>query len=218
MGTWHDIAAGGAGILGGVINSIGSNKREKRAFVGQHKLMDIQTDNQMKLNRQGQELQLDTWNKTNYGAQMEHLRDAGLNAGLMYGQAGAGGTTGGQGGGSASGGSAPSPAAMDIGAMQAAQIALMGAQKEKLESETNNTNKDTELKGAQEGSVIASTTWQELQNRIGQMTEQDAIQAIVAETDSKIHQAEIDGDRQEISNRRRPLRVGEQIKSKSKKF
>jgi len=38
-------------------------------------------------------LSMKYWNETNYGAQMEHLKNAGLNPALMYAQGGSGGST-----------------------------------------------------------------------------------------------------------------------------
>jgi hypothetical protein len=81
------------------------------------------------LNKQGHDLQMDMWNKTNYGAQVKHMLEAGLNPALMYGSAGQGGTTGSQGGGSAAGGSAVGENVMDM------QNMLLGKQLEKIDSE-----------------------------------------------------------------------------------
>lgn len=93
-------------------------------------LMNQQLNNQQLLNEQGHDLQLDMWNKTNAGAQMKHLKNAGLNPALMYKQGGAGGVTGGQTGGSASGGNA------GLGmAPQSPQMKLFGAQLRKLQAE-----------------------------------------------------------------------------------
>jgi hypothetical protein len=122
----------------------------------------------MGLNRQGHDLQMDMWNKTNYGAQVEHMKNAGLNPALMYKGAGAGGTTGSQTGGSASMGNSQQGKVMDL------SNALIGAQIEGLKakatkdlsdagvnpskiglneqaiaesiSRVNNIDKDTELK------------------------------------------------------------------------
>ena len=103
-------------------------------------MMGIQSENQKKLNKQGQSLQMQTWRDTGYGAQMAQMREAGVNPALMYGMSGGGGqTTGGQGGGSAQSGSSHAP--MDIGAI--AQVGLMQAQAEKLKAETKNIDAGT---------------------------------------------------------------------------
>ncbi len=112
-------------IGGSLLGMIGQNARARRQHNRQKELMNIQLGNQKQLNQQGHELQMDMWNKTNYGAQKEHMLEAGLNPALMYGMSGGGGATAGsQGGGSAQGGNAAAP--MDIG--NALQIGLMKSQ------------------------------------------------------------------------------------------
>ena len=127
---WSNVA----GAAGGVLGAIGMIGARKKQFKDNKRLMEIQMQNQMKLNQQGADLQLQMWKDTSYPAQMEMMKAAGLNPGLMYGMGGGGGTTtGSQGGGSASGSSVQP---MDIGnaimgAKAAAEIALLAAQKEK---------------------------------------------------------------------------------------
>jgi len=155
----------GAGAL---IGMIGGHGQERRNYRNNKNLMELQHQNQMGLNRQGHDLQMDMWNKTNYGAQVEHMKNAGLNPALMYKGAGAGGTTGSQTGGSASMGNSQQGKVMDL------SNALIGAQIEGLKakatkdlsdagvnpskiglneqaiaesiSRVNNIDKDTELK------------------------------------------------------------------------
>jgi hypothetical protein len=91
---------------------------------------------------------MDMWNKTNYGAQVGHMKDAGLNPALMYKGAGAGGTTGSQGGGSASMGSSQQGKIMDL------SNALVGAQIGKLKAETDNLNQGTKNKGGEFDNII----------------------------------------------------------------
>ena len=68
-----------AGKVGsGVLGMIGQKKREKRAVDNQKKLMDVQFQHQKQLDKYGQELQLETWEKTNYPAQMAMLKEAAL--------------------------------------------------------------------------------------------------------------------------------------------
>ena len=141
-----------------------------------------QFENQQALNQQGHDLQFDMWNKTNYGAQMKHLKDAGLNPSLMYQQGGQGGQTGSQTGGNAGGqnaglGMAPqAPEFKLFGAQEAlmkeqARLARIegdkkaGVDTELTKSQTANNNMDTELKkikkqyadkGYIEGNTIAT--------------------------------------------------------------
>jgi len=98
----------------------------------------MQYQNQRNLNKQGHRLQMDMWNKTNYEAQVKHMKEAGLNPALMYGSAGQGGTTGSQGGGSASKAQAPKAPVMDMSNILAGkQAALLDAQARKTNEEAN---------------------------------------------------------------------------------
>ena len=116
-------------MIGGIAETAMGNKTER-------KNAERQYGNQRKLNQQGHDLQMDMWNKTNYGAQLAHMKDAGLNPALMYGMGGGGGaTTGSQGGGSASKANAQKQMGIE-GAMAGAQAAL-------LEAQTKNVNADT---------------------------------------------------------------------------
>ncbi len=137
-----------AGFGSQLLGMIGGHQAERRNYRNQRNLMNLQMENQAGLNRQGHDLQMDMWNKTNYGAQVGHMKNAGLNPALMYKGAGAGGTTGSQGGGSASMGSSQQGRVMDMSNL------LMGAQVEKLRAETNNLRKDTDKKGEELNNLI----------------------------------------------------------------
>lgn len=163
IGTAVNIGSQALGAIGGLIGSIGAGKRAKKQQDRQHnynkETMEIQNKYLQENNRLNQELQLDTWNKTNAQAQAQHYRDAGLNVGLMYEGGGAGGATiGSQQGGAPSGVAGYSDAGiqakgMDIMSnmgMQVAQIELMRAQTKKLEAEANKTaGVDTDLGNTQ---------------------------------------------------------------------
>jgi hypothetical protein len=129
--SWWNSGAGQAvaGAGGQILGMLGGIGQANRQYHRQKRLMGFQQQNQMALNQQGHDLQMDMWNKTNYGAQVKHMLEAGLNPALMYGSAGQGGTTGSQGGGSAAGGSAAGENVMDL------QNALLGKQLEKIDSE-----------------------------------------------------------------------------------
>lgn len=103
---------------------------------------------QQKMMRFQQELGLDYWNKTNAEAQVQHLKKAGLNVGLMYGGSGPGGST-------AQPNVPQGPATgMGLGGVRmqtAAEINLMNAQAEKTKAETE------KLKGPDTENVVTGT-------------------------------------------------------------
>jgi len=173
------IIAAGAPVASGLLGMIGQKKREARSLSNTKDLMNLQMSNQKQLDKYGQELQLDTWKKTSYPAQVAMLEEAGLNPGLLYGNGGSGGVTGSQGGGSAASGNAPAPQPMPMdlasGIMAAANIKLMQAQTEKTEAETRKTE--------------AETTGRGISNEIAIATIEEAKQIIRA--DSKIKNTEI---------------------------
>ena len=72
-----------------------------------------------------QQLALDMWNATNYEAQVEHMKAAGLNPALLYSKGGAGGST--SGAGTAAPVSDGTTQAIGMG-LQAKQIAISQAQ------------------------------------------------------------------------------------------
>ena len=117
---------------------------DKRQLKQQEKLNRLGIEGTKELQKYGQGLALDTWEKTNYPAQVEQLKEAGLSTGLMYGGGGAGGTTQGGSGGSVSGGEAPK------GGQEILGLQLMGAQKNLLEAQTEKTKTETENIGGVE--------------------------------------------------------------------
>jgi hypothetical protein len=141
-------AAGGSSgsKLGGMLMDIGSSVFGGLFQRGSNKKnMKRQYNYQRMLNQQGHDLQYDMWNKTNYPAQLEMMKKAGLNPGLMYGLGGGGGTTtGSQGGGAAAGGQAPMTP-MGIDATTLAQIENIKANTEKTIAEKDKlTGADTD--------------------------------------------------------------------------
>lgn len=196
----------GAQLGSGLLTMIGQKKREQRALANQKQLMDLQMQNQMKLNLQGQKIQQETWENTNYPAQMKMLEEAGLNPSLLYGKGGAGGVTGSQGGGSAASGNAPAPQMMpnmDIGnsVRTAAEIILAKAQARKTnaeanvietyggkEAETRITEAGyrmnqmaavTENEKAKTALTNAETEWQNIQNDIANKTADELVKGVL---------------------------------------
>jgi hypothetical protein len=129
-------------VLGIGLGMMQGHQNERRNYRNERNLANQQYGNQRMLNKQGHDLQMDMWNKTNYGAQVGHMKDAGLNPALMYGSAGQGGTTGSQGGGSASKGNSQMNKGVDPNAM------LLKAQMDNLNSISGlNKAKEDDLRG-----------------------------------------------------------------------
>lgn len=171
----------------GAINTNQNKKAQERTF-------SMQKD----LNQQGKDLALQQWKDTNYSAQRRELEKAGLNVGLMYEGGGAGGQTA-----VGSGGSAPSqaPASFDIGknagtgAAMGAQLALMKAQKDNVEANTNKTNIEaSNIEEPTRVGIEKSKTEQtatELQNEknrdtLGEQKEQIASESVKARNEAQV--------------------------------
>lgn len=124
----------------GTILGIGQKRQDQRQINQQQKLINMQAGAQRGLADYQQQLQMDMWHKTNYGAQVDELNKAGLNPALLYGKGGGGGTTTGAAistgvsGGQAANAAATQQAATGQG-MMIAQMRLMEAQTKKTEAE-----------------------------------------------------------------------------------
>lgn len=168
------------GITGqalGVAQQIGSalGIGDKRQLKQQQKLIDQQVQAQKHMGQFQNELALDMWNKTNYGAQVKHLKDAGLNPALLYGKGGSGGATTGMGmstgvdGGRSADAAARQQANQGM-ALTAQQIELMKAQKENIEADTKNKlGVDADLKGAQAGEAQSRIELNKIQSEINKL-------------------------------------------------
>lgn len=149
----------GLELMGKAYDQHLQDKRENRSMANQRALMGVQLQNQKSLNIQGKELALQQWKDTNYSAQVEEMKKAGVNPGLLYGMSGGGGTTANAGsGGSAQGGNAPAPQQpknMDIAGLM--QLELLKAQKENIEASTDKTKAETINQPLQGENVKADT-------------------------------------------------------------
>lgn len=143
---------------GGIIGLALADYNDQRQYEQQQKLQALQIAGQKDMTRFQMQQQLDMWNKTNYGAQVEHLKKAGLNPALLYGKGGAGGATTGSATGSVQGANAPTGGReiqdlMQMGLqtqMMQAQIKLAEAQANKTQVEANKIGGvDTEATKAQ---------------------------------------------------------------------
>lgn len=135
---------------------------DRRQLKQQGKLQQLQIQGQKEMSDYNYAKQLQMWKDTNYKAQMEQMKSAGINPGLMYGMSGGGGTTTGSGGGTVQGATAPTGGGEAItgagmGMQMAAQLALLQAQKENIEADTANKQAETTNKPLQGENIKADT-------------------------------------------------------------
>jgi hypothetical protein len=109
----------GSGLMG--LLDIGGNRMRKKQLEQQQKLTDMQVQANKELANHGMGISKEMFEATGYGAQRRQMEEAGLNPALMYGHAGAGGSTT-----SASGGSATGAHASDEASLKQAQMAQQG--------------------------------------------------------------------------------------------
>lgn len=137
-------------ITGGISQALGLSWSPEKALREQEaynkRIMALQNQYQQQAAAQSQQYAKDYWDYTNAENQVQHLKNAGLNIGLMYGQSGAGGM-GASGGAHQAAPEQPqgSPIGMALQVQQIeqqrrmndAQIALAEAQAEKAGAEAN---------------------------------------------------------------------------------
>lgn len=152
MGAGLDIAtAAGIGVANNLMDIAFARPRQKLQLKGQKEALEQQNAASM-----------DMWEKTNYGAQKAQLNKAGLNPGLLYGQGGAGGTTGSASAMPDSG--AKGGGGMDIAGM--AQLKLLEAQAEKLKAETRAINTGADKTGAEIPGVLTENQRKEIARKL----------------------------------------------------
>lgn len=165
-------------VTGGAISTMNDRRQIKQ----QKKLMAMETKNAKAMAQFNQGLALDMWNKTNYAAQVEQMKKAGLNVGLMYEGGGPGGTTAGAGQAQqASAGSAPAGGgeygmALQMGIqsrLAAAQIKATEAQTAKTKAETDKiSGVDTQQAETTIQAIIQNTANAAVQNELMQWEKQ----------------------------------------------
>lgn len=205
----------GAGLAGNIISGIGAGKRAKKLMDRQHnynkEIMDIQNNYLTQQNLQNQKIQMENWENTSYGAQVDQMKKAGLNIGLMYEGGGAGGSTmGSQTASAPSGGGGYSDMGvtakgMDIMSqvgMQMAQMDLIKAQTKKTEAEAKKTEGvDTEkilteiqsltqgIKNAeaQETAIHIDNSLKRVELRVKEATAEESIRLLENQAEQSIY-------------------------------
>lgn len=173
--------SGGMGMASGAMS-------DKRQTKQQGKLNQIQLRDQLALNNENYRLNKKMWDETNYDDQRREMEKAGLNPAMMYGMGGGGGqSTAGGGGGSISGATAPSGGGEGTAAMgMMLEAALLKAQKENIEADTEVKKVDAENK--------AGVERQETTARIASLTqgvENAKAQETLAKADTNLKNMEL---------------------------
>lgn len=146
MGKFID-QLGQAGIgmasqaAGGLMGLMFAGANDRRQIKMQQQLQQMQIAGQKELTDYNYGKQMQMWNDTNYWAQMEHLKKAGLNPALIYGMGGGGGQSTNINPGQIQGGHAPTGGGEAIAGMgMGLNLALMKAQKDLMEAQARKTN------------------------------------------------------------------------------
>lgn len=130
---------------GSIFGSLMGNKMQQDQFGNQLTLMKKQHEYNEASANAAQERAYEMWEKTNYAAQIEQMKKAGLSPALMYGQAGAGGGTvsGAQGQGT----SQPTDRSIEMklkGQEMGLQLANLASQIKLNESQANKNNAEAD--------------------------------------------------------------------------
>jgi len=149
-------AAGG--ILGAGLGLITGQYNREKQLEQQQKLQDMQIKGSKEMADYNMMKQLEMWKATNYSAQVEELKKAGLNPGMLYGMSGSGGTTTGSTGTGVSGGQATQEQGLTQNISMGLQLGLMKAQMENMNANTEKTKA--------EATKIAGVDTTEAQSRI----------------------------------------------------
>lgn len=168
MGNVADSAIGaGMGLLL-------ANYNDKRQLKQQGKLQELQMRGSKEMMDYQQAQSYDMWQKTNYKAQMEQLKKAGLNPALMYGMGGGGGGTMSSGNAQVSGGNAAAGGG-EVQAMMGLQLQnkMMQAQIENIKADTTQKLNTTPSKDQGQQEITNRLQEQILNNVIKEITGKD---------------------------------------------
>lgn len=160
---------------------------------------------QRKMARFNQALAFDLWEKTNFEAQKNKLKEAGMNPALMYGKGGQGGTLIQQGAAGDKPEATPMQA-MDIASIVQAEAArkLADAQATKLAAEAKNIDADTANKPKTGANIDANTNLTNVNKEIAdikleidkntQIDQESAIQAAAGKLRGEMNKADAEGN------------------------
>lgn len=179
--------------------TIFAKSQDKRQLRQQKKLQALAIEGQKEMNDYNSQLALQMWKDTNFGAQMQQMKEAGISPGYIYGQSGSGGTTMGAGSGSPiSQGQAPTGDAYGMAMQTGSMRAMAAAQQGLIEAQAKKTNieadklagVDTKQTEAEIAKTIQDTANAKLQNEY--QNYQNTIASVEAEIKQKTMEEAID--------------------------
>lgn len=143
--------------------------------------------------RAGKDMDLQFWKDTNYAAQVEEMRKAGLSPGLIYGMGGTGGALT---GGNAGGVNTPEG---PKGGGEIMGLQLMGAQKRLLDAQAKDAEASAELKQADTGLRGEQTQIARLERMLKNDSYENVARTIAAEMIKVESEAKVAGNTWEDS-------------------
>lgn len=217
-------------VIGGAAGLLMEKHNDRRQYFQQKRLQGLQMRGQKEMTEFNNQQALKMWEDTNYSAQVEQLRKAGLNTGLMYKSAGTGGTSQVT-PGSVTGGQAPGMAGE---AMMAAQFGLQtqmakaqienvkadtklketeatkkgGADTENVQAETDRIKQETTNAAINAAILTLQKEYQQIQNSTATKTQESIIKELAAAADKAVYEAITAGAQAKIDN----ATIREQIK------
>lgn len=150
----------GSQALGAGLGIATAGWQDKRQIKQGQKLQDMQIRGAKEMSDYQKEQSMEIWDRTNYNAQVNQMKKAGLNVGLMYGGGGAGGgTTSGGGMAMPSGNAAPSGGnEIGMGIQTGIQAAQAAANLELTKAAAKKTNVEADnAAGANKDKTVAET-------------------------------------------------------------
>lgn len=184
------------GVIGAGMGLLLEGHNDRRQLRQQGKLQELEIKGQKEMGIFNREQQMQMWRDTNYSAQMEEMKKAGINPALIYGQSGASGQSSAN-PGRVTGGQAPS------GGRETMEGTAMGLQLAMIQAQIANTNADTkqkEVETAKTGGVDTA----EANTRINSLTQgienQKAIEQMT-KVETELKKLELAGQQRSMEDR-----------------
>lgn len=136
-------------LIGGTLGMLGAAQQQQYSKEN----MGIQYKYNEKAAQKEFERNKEMWNYTNFENQMKHIKAAGLSPGLIYGQAGAGGSSAAGGHQEGVSGQAGANPNLAQSTMMGLQMGLMDAQKKNIVADTKDKEAAAKLKDKEAGRV-----------------------------------------------------------------